>query len=197
MMEMAGPLNSDQAHFAQRIVVQVEAMTELVEDLLNLAKIEAGVEMEMAPCQLAAVVAESLDQLAGPAAIKQIRLQVSVPDDLPLVRGNGRRLGQVLNNLLDNAIKFTPPQHQVTLRAAVAGNEVRVDISDQGPGIPTADLPRLFEKFYRTRRSEDSPPGTGLGLSIARSIVQAHAGRIWAESQEGQGATLSFALPIY
>lgn len=196
-LEMAGPLSSEQASFVQQILHQVEGMSELVENLLDLAKIEAGVEMEMAPCQLAAVIAESLDQLAGPAAIRPVHLQAEIPEDLPLVWGNGRRLGQVVNNLLDNAIKYTPPNSEVLLNAYVEGKEVRVNISDQGPGIPATDLPRLFEKFYRARKPEASPQGTGLGLSIAHSIVQAHGGRIWAESQEGQGSVFSFALPLF
>lgn len=196
MLELAGPLNEDQSHFVQRILHQVEAMTELVESLLDLAKIEAGVEMEMAPCQLAAVIAESVDQMASPAGMKAVQLQVSVAADLPLVWGNGRRLGQVVNNLLDNAIKYAPGGSQVALRAYVAGDAVRVDVSDQGPGIAAVDLPHLFEKFYRARKAESRPRGTGLGLSIAHSIITAHKGRIWAESVEGQGSTFSFTLPI-
>jgi len=196
MLELAGPLNEDQGRFVQRILNQVEAMTTLVTSLLDLARIEAGVEMEMALCQLAAVVAESAHQMSGPAAMRPVELRITMADDLPLVWGNGRRLGQVVNNLLDNAIKYTPSGSQVTLRAYVAGEQIRVDISDQGPGIATVDLPHLFEKFYRARKSESGPRGTGLGLSIAHSIVTAHGGRIWAESPEGQGATFSFTLPV-
>ncbi len=196
MLELAGPLTKNQAHFVQRILYQVGAMTELVESLLDLAKIEAGVEMEMAPCQLAAVIAESLDQMAGPAAIKPVELRPSVAADLPLVWGNGRRLGQVINNLLDNAIKYAPANSQVTLRAYVEGDTVRVDVSDQGPGIAAEDLPHLFEKFYCARKAGSRPRGTGLGLSIAHSIIAAHGGRIWAESVAGQGSTFSFTLPI-
>jgi two-component system phosphate regulon sensor histidine kinase PhoR len=197
MLELAGPLTGDQGRFVQRILHQVETMTQLVESLLDLAKIEAGVEMEMAPCQLAAVIAESVDQMSGPASLKPMQLRVAVPDDLPLVWGNGRRLGQIVNNLLDNAIKYTPSGSEVALRAGVVGNEIRVDVADQGTGIAADDLPHLFEKFYRARRSGSGPRGTGLGLSIARSIIAAHGGRIWAESTEGQGATFSFALPVW
>jgi PAS domain S-box-containing protein len=197
MLELAGPLSDDQTHFVQRILHQVNAMTALVENLLDLAKIEAGVEMEMAPCQLAAVIAESLDQMAGPAAMKPVTLEVQVPDNLPWVWGNGRRLGQVVNNLLDNAIKYTPVNSRVALHVTVEGSDVCVSMSDQGAGIPAADVAHLFEKFYRVHKSERGPRGTGLGLSIAHSIIQAHGGRIWAESQEGQGSTFSFALPLW
>jgi PAS domain S-box-containing protein len=197
MLELAGPLNEDQTRFVQQITHNVDSMSVLVEDLLDLAKIEAGVEMGMAPCQLAAVIAESVDQMAGPALLKHGSLQVQVPDDLPLVWGNGRRLGQVVNNLLDNAIKYAPAHGQVLLRASLQDDGVQVDISDNGPGIPAADLPHIFEKFYRAREGRCQARGSGLGLSIAHSIIQAHRGRIWAESREGVGTTISFRVPVW
>ncbi len=197
MLELAGPLNEDQARFTERIAYNIEKMSKLVEDLLDLAKIEAGVEMAMAPCQLAAVIAEAVDEMAGPAMLRQVTLEVRVPDDLPLIWGNGRRLGQVVSNLLDNAIKYAPEQGHVRLRAAFQQDAVQVDVSDNGPGIPPADLPHIFEKFYRARQGNQHAHGSGLGLSIARSIVQAHRGQLWAESTEGTGATISFRLPVW
>lgn len=151
----------------------------------------------MAPCQLAAVIAEAVDEMAGPAMLRQVTLEVRVPDDLPLIWGNGRRLGQVVSNLLDNAIKYAPEQGHVRLRAAFQQDAVQVDVSDNGPGIPPADLPHIFEKFYRARQGNQHAHGSGLGLSIARSIVQAHRGQLWAESTEGTGATISFRLPVW
>jgi signal transduction histidine kinase len=112
------------------------------------------------------------------------------------VLGNGRRLGQVIGNLLDNAVKFTPAGGRVVLRACVREDDLCVEVSDNGPGIPAADLPHVFEAFFRVRQTAQEIPGTGLGLSIASSIVEAHNGRIWAESTEGEGATFSFCIPL-
>lgn len=197
MLEMAGPLSADQARFVERILHAVEGMSDLVEGLLDLTRIEAGVGMEMAPCHMAAIIAESVDKFSREAETKGVHLQVEVPEDLPLVRGNGRRLGQVVNNLLENAIKFTPGGGEVLLRAWAQPDGLRVEVCDSGPGIPPADLPRVFEKFYRARQGNAEVPGTGLGLSIAQSIVQAHGGRIWAGNNAGRGATLSFVLPLW
>ncbi len=197
MLDLAGPLSGDQTGFVRRIIHSVESMTDLVENLLDLAKIEAGVEMRMAPCQLAAVIAESVDQMAGPAAMKPVSLNIQVPPDLPLIWGNGRRLGQVLNNLLDNAIKYAPPEGQVSLRISVEESTVQVEVADDGPGISAADLPRIFEKFYRARGPKEKGEGSGLGLSIAHSIVQAHHGRIWVESKEGEGTRFFFSIPVW
>lgn len=194
-LESAGPLNEDQRCFVQRILQTVERMAGLVGDLLDLARIEAGVGMEMAPCQLAAVIAEAIDQHYQAVQSKDLTVRCEVPDDLPLVWGNGSRLGQVVGNLLDNAIKYTPPQGEIRLRVRVEGDHLRLDLEDSGPGISPADLPRVFEKFYRAHA--DAAPGTGLGLSIARSIVQAHGGQIWAENREGKGAVFSVLLPIW
>jgi len=197
MLEVAGPLNEDQRRFRQRILHSVDGMTALVGDLLDLAKIEAGVEMAMAPCQLAAVIAEAVDQWSMAASAKPVGLRIEVSEDLPLVWGNGRRLGQVVGNLLDNAIKYAPRGGKVVLQSHVEGDSLQVDVADNGPGIPPADLRRVFEKFFRSRRVDHEVPGTGLGLSIARSIVQAHSGRIWAESTPGEGTTFSFSIPLW
>lgn len=195
-LELAGPLNADQCSFVNRILQTVESMTGLVGDLLDLAKIEAGVEMDMAPCQVAAVIGEVADQMNALAATREVDLQIRVPEDLPLVWGNGRRLGQVVGNFLDNAIKYSPAGGRVVLRAYVEAEDICVEVTDEGPGIPPASLPHIFEKFYhRDIQCGSQKPGTGLGLSIARSIVQAHGGRIWAKSKEGEGSTFSFSVP--
>ncbi|MGC8873459.1 MAG: ATP-binding protein [Chloroflexia bacterium] len=195
MLEIAGPLSEDQRRFVQGILQTAERMTSLVEQLLDLARIEAGVGMEMAPCQLAAVIAEAVDQQYQAIHSKPVAVYCEVPDDLPLVWGNGTRLGQVVANLLDNAIKYTPPHREVWLRVRVEGDRLRMEVEDSGSGIPPADLPHIFEKFYCARAG--GPPGTGLGLAIARSIVQAHKGEISADNREGKGAIFSVVLPIW
>ncbi|MBN1485903.1 MAG: GAF domain-containing protein [Chloroflexia bacterium] len=194
MIEVAGPLNKDQRRFIEQVLFSVDKMIALVQDLLDLTRIEAGVEMSMAPCQLAAVIADAVDQVEALAAIRSVSLQVVVAPDLPLVWGNGRRLGQVITNLLDNAIKYSPSRKEVLFRAYPQGDILQVDVTDYGPGIPNADLPYVFEKFYTIRQNKPGEKGTGLGLSIARSIILAHGGKIWVKSKEGEGSTFSFSL---
>ena len=124
-----------------------------------------------------------------------LRLQVEVAGGLPQVRADAARLEQVLVNLVHNAIKFTPPGSEVSLTAAAEGTFVRFSVHDTGAGIPEEELGRIFERFYKADRAR-SGGGTGLGLSIARHIVEAHGGRIWAESEEGRGSTFHFTIPV-
>jgi two-component system phosphate regulon sensor histidine kinase PhoR len=125
-----------------------------------------------------------------------VRLHVEAAADLPPVRGDDARLGQVLVNLLHNAVKFSPDGGDVTVRAFREGDEVVVSVADQGIGIPRAALARIFERFYKVDRARVRGGGTGLGLSIARHVVRQHGGRIWVESEEGTGSVFSFALPV-
>jgi len=119
--------------------------------------------------------------------------------DLPSVRGDGARLGQVVINLVHNAVKFSPDGGPVAIRARVEGQEVITSVEDRGVGIPTGAQARVFERFYKVDRSRlraVEGGGTGLGLAIARHLVEQHGGRIWVESVEGRGSTFAFALPI-
>ena len=119
------------------------------------------------------------------------------PAAVPLVRGDRERLGQALLNLLHNAVKFSPAESTVTIRVTPGESEVVVAVEDHGQGIPRSALPRIFERFYKVDRARTrGAGGTGLGLSISRHIVEAHGGRIWAESEEGRGSTFSFAIPV-
>jgi signal transduction histidine kinase len=128
--------------------------------------------------------------------VTDIALLAEVPDDL-IVDADRERIHQVVFNLVDNAVRFTPPGGEVTIAAERAGERVRVTVRDTGVGIAPEHLPRLFERFYRAdpARSRDDGGGTGIGLAIARSIVEGHGGRISAESQPGRGTTLTFDLP--
>jgi two-component system phosphate regulon sensor histidine kinase PhoR len=124
-----------------------------------------------------------------------LTLRVDCPPDLPKVTIDAQRLEQVLVNLIHNAVKFTKPGGGVILFADAGAGEVRFAVRDTGIGIPADDVPRIFERFYRVDKSRTGS-GTGLGLSIAKHIVEAHKGRIWAESTEGQGSTFYFTIPI-
>jgi two-component system, OmpR family, phosphate regulon sensor histidine kinase PhoR len=116
-----------------------------------------------------------------------------VPEDV-IVDVDREMIGRVLGNLIHNAIKFTPDRGRITIGAAPADGKIKVSVADTGAGIPAEDLPRIFERFYKVDRARGKS-GTGLGLAIARHVVEAHGGRIWAESVEGKGATFYFTIP--
>jgi two-component system, OmpR family, phosphate regulon sensor histidine kinase PhoR len=142
------------------------------------------------------VVTESTERLRSFAERQGVRLVVDVPSELPRIRGDDARIGQVVINLLHNAVKFSDGGGEVAVRARADGPDVVVSVEDHGVGIPKADQGRIFERFYKVDRARVRGGGTGLGLSIARNVLQQHGGRIWVESEEGVGSTFSFALPI-
>ncbi|MCS7286132.1 MAG: ATP-binding protein [Anaerolineae bacterium] len=186
--------------FLDRMETEVESLTRLVEELLELSRIEAGhAPMRLAPATLAEIVLPPLERLRLQAERAGLTLTVDLPSDLPPVLADVEQMQKVVANLLHNAIKFTPAGGRITIRAYAAKEapqqpEVIVEVADTGIGIPAEHLPRIFERFYKVDRAR-SGSGTGLGLAIAKHIVQAHGGRIWAESVEGQGSTFYFALP--
>ncbi|GEJ57981.1 sensor histidine kinase [Anaeromyxobacter diazotrophicus] len=170
-----------------------ERMGRLIHDLVDVASLEAG-RPSLAPAEqeAAAVAREAAEALQALAADRGVALTVEAPEAVPL-RCDRDRLLQVLTNLLANALQVTPAGGRVRLSARRGGEGVLFTVADDGPGIPAEDLPHLFERWYRGRRARY--PGSGLGLAIARAIVEAHGGRIWVESVEGQGSAFSFALP--
>jgi two-component system phosphate regulon sensor histidine kinase PhoR len=175
--------------------VEVDALGQMVEELLELARIESGrVPLRMVPTEVEGIVEPSVERLRQQAERAGVRLVVDVPADLPAVLADSARAGQVVTNLVHNAIKFTPKGGKVTVRADQGDGEVIISVADTGIGIAARDLPRIFERFYKADHAR-SGGGTGLGLAIARHIVEAHGGRIWATSVEGKGSTFSFALP--
>ncbi|HEY2547271.1 MAG TPA: ATP-binding protein, partial [Candidatus Acidoferrum sp.] len=132
------------------------------------------------------------------AAEKELRISVNTPPDLPDIAGDRRRLAEVLQNLLDNAIQYTLPGGQITVSAKKAKDEIIFTVTDTGIGIPKADQSRIFERFYRVdvARSREAG-GTGLGLAIAKHLVEVHGGRLWVESEIGQGSQFHFSVPIF
>ncbi len=173
-------------------------LNHLVDDLQELALAEAGqIRLECRPVALADVVHRAVEAVRPRAEAKGMALQVDLPEDLPLVNVDPRRVGQVLRNLLDNALTHTPPGGEIAVAAHAGGQGVEVRVRDTGSGIAAEDLPYVFERFYRADKSRSrATGGTGLGLAIARSLVEAHRGRIWVESTEGQGCTFTLALPL-
>jgi two-component system phosphate regulon sensor histidine kinase PhoR len=192
-----GPINQSQQDAVDDIIRMVVKTATLVRELLDLGKIEAGVEMEMESCQPAMVINEAVESLEKQAKAKEIALQITLPRALPLVMGNPIRLRQVVTNFVDNAIKFTPSGGTVTISAQETEGEVAVKVRDTGIGIPPEDQAHVFDKFYRVKSARVSGiEGTGLGLAIVKSIVEGHGGRVWVESELGQGSTFGFTLPI-
>ena len=176
---------------------EVERLGQLVDDLFELSQMDAGqLQLHVEWASLAEVIAETLDGMAPQAAASRVKLQGSIDSTLPLVVMDPRRVQRVLYNLVQNAIRHTPPDGTIWIRVAEAENEMKVEVSDTGEGIPEQELPRLFERTYRPDRSRSRRSGgAGLGLSIAKGIVEAHGGRIWVESKSGQGSTFGFTLP--
>jgi two-component system, OmpR family, phosphate regulon sensor histidine kinase PhoR len=184
--------------FLDRADYEVDALSQMVQELLELSRIESGkVPLRIAATPLAAVVQPAVERLQSQAERKEVTLTVSIPESLPPVFVDGPRITQVVGNLVHNAIKFTPEGGLIEIVAEMDEEEdsVVVKVRDSGIGIPAIDVPRIFERFYKADRAR-SGGGTGLGLAIARHLVQAHGGRIWVESREGEGSTFSFTLPL-
>lgn len=181
----------------QVMLNQTERLGRLVDQLLDLSKLESGeVPLQLEPMALAPAIEQVLSEFSVGRAVTDISLTADVPDDLG-VEADGERIHQVLFNLVDNAVRFTPPGGAVTIRAWRDDDRVQIEVHDTGVGVAAEHLPRLFERFYRAdpARSRDDGGGTGIGLAIARSIVEGHGGRITATSRPGNGATFTFDLP--
>jgi PAS domain S-box-containing protein len=173
----------------------VDKMQRLIADLLDFDKIQSGTfSVETSAASVSRLATPVIEGFRLLAEEKQQKLETDLPAALPEVAVDGHRIGQVISNLLGNAIKFTPEGGTIRVSAHRRGNEVIVSVSDTGPGIPVEHLPKLFDWFWQAQGTKKM--GSGLGLSIAKGIVDAHGGRIWAESQLGKGSSFSFTLPL-
>ena len=187
---------ANRTRFVEIIREQSQRLTRLTDDLLKLSRIEAGrLDLESHPVSVAALVNGCVESARLKAESKSIQITVGLPEDIPCIRGDAVQLGEVLQNLVDNGLQYTPPGGQIDVTAYSNGHEVIFMVADTGIGIPESDLERIFERFYRVdaARSREAG-GTGLGLSIARHIVDAHGGRIWVESAVGQGSRFRFSI---
>ncbi|MEX2159669.1 MAG: ATP-binding protein [Dehalococcoidia bacterium] len=181
--------------FLARANQEVDRLVRLVEELLELSKIESGdVPLEREPVALADVIDGAVDRLLPQARAKHVELSYEA-NDLPIVLGDPDRLERVLANLLLNALKFTPEGGSIRVRAIAEDDSVVVSVADTGAGIAAEDVSRVFERFYKVDRARGSG-GTGLGLAIVKHMVEAHGGRVAVVSEEGQGATFTFTIPI-
>jgi signal transduction histidine kinase len=182
----------------QVMLTQSERLGRLVDQLLDLSRLASGdVPLDRAPVELAPLVSQVLSEIDVARSDRGVVVEADVPKDLPAAMADRERIHQVLFNLVDNAVRFTPAGGGVTVSASRHNGSVELRVADTGVGIPPEHLPRLFERFYRVdpaRSREDG--GTGIGLAIARSVVEAHGGTITAESQIGRGSVFTFDLPV-
>jgi signal transduction histidine kinase len=183
----------------QVMLAQSERLGRLVDQLLDLSRLESGdVPLDREQVPLGPLVSQVLSEIEVARADRGVAVSSDVPTDLPPAWADRERVHQVLFNLVDNAVRYTPAGGAVTVRAQRQNGSVEVEVHDTGVGIPAEHLPRLFERFYRvdTSRSRGAEGGTGIGLAIARSVVEAHGGHIHADSRPGEGSTFTFDIPV-
>ncbi|MBI3301532.1 MAG: sensor histidine kinase [Deltaproteobacteria bacterium] len=198
LREVAGPLTERQSHYLNRMRTNTQHLAGLINDLLDLSKIEAGkIEFKPTRVSLGGLVHEVVETLRPIAAEKPLTLQAMAPEPSVLVWADRDKVTQVLMNLIGNAIKFTPAQGRVTVSTTRDGKGwAQVSVNDTGPGIPAEETQKIFEKFYQVAEAgKPKPKGTGLGLSISKALVELHGGKIRVESELNRGSTFSFTLP--
>jgi signal transduction histidine kinase len=194
--EMVGEVNEKQAEYLEDILSSGNHLLSLINDVLDLSKVEAGqVELELAPFSLQDALERGVAMVRERATRDGVRVTLAANPDVDVVAGDERRIRQVIFNLLTNAVKFTPPGGSVDVRAKPVNGEVRVSVADTGRGIAGEDLRRIFEEFQQTEAGIEQGEGTGLGLALSKRLVELHGGRIWVDSELGRGSTFVFTLP--
>ena len=203
LMGAAGSLNDSQVHFLQVVRSNTERLAILVNDLLDISRIEAGrVTLSMQPLDILQIIQSSIDLVSRRSSDegRPMRFEVKSDPNLPSAYGDRERVQQILDNLIQNAYQYTPDDGRIQICAHVVGEMMQLDVQDNGIGIPLEDQSRVFERFFR---GEDplvlATSGTGLGLSIVKHLVEMHAGQIWFTSPgiPGMGSVFSFTLPLY
>ena len=197
MLSMVGELNEKQHEYVEKIMSGITQMSKLVDDLLELARIEAGVDMKQDNIKMEPLLSDIANEYWQHAHFNGLHIELDVSPNLPAVRGSEMFLRRAITNFLTNAIKYAPNSGQVTLKAEQINGEVVVSVKDNGPGIPPQDVVRVFERFVRLKqRGSEQVKGSGLGLAIVRSTVEKHGGRAWCQSQVGKGSTFGLSLPV-
>ena len=183
--------------FVTIIQQETQRVNTMATQFLDLARLESGrIRMAREPLHIAKIIAMCAEIVYPTIEENQQELQIEIPDDLPITRGDDQRIHQVILNLLSNAVKYSTPGDTITISAKYNASEITVAVADTGPGIPEDQLSQLFHKFARLAHRERQVSGTGLGLVISRQIVEAHKGQIWVESEIGTGSTFYFTVPI-
>ena len=198
MLEMVGVLNEQQKGYVAKMTIGVDSMTRLVNNLLDLGRIDVGVGLQLETVLLQDIIERVTGTLQIQATQKEIQLDLELPQNTsPLIQADQALLQQAIYNLVENALKYTPKGGHVTVRLKIQGDSILFSVQDTGIGVAPADQARLFEKFYRgTQREAREQKGSGLGLAIVKSIAERHGGKVWLESQVGQGSTFFLQVPL-
>jgi signal transduction histidine kinase len=195
--KMFGEVNAKQAEYLQDILESGRHLLSLINDILDLSKIEAGhMELEPADFDLPSAIDNALILVRERASRRGITLGSTIDERLAMIRGDERKVKQVLLNLLSNALKFTPEGGRIDVGGRLDGEVAEVSVTDTGIGIAPADQEAVFEEFRQVGAAERKAEGTGLGLALSRKFVELHGGRIWVQSEVGRGSTFTFTLPV-
>jgi signal transduction histidine kinase len=189
------PATSAAQESLTKITAQSDRLTALVDDLLDVSRIQAGMlELRLAQCDLAALCQQAVEEQHTST---ERLIDLALPTGPMLLLADSERIGQVLQNLIGNALKYSDAQARVQVTLTCQNGQAEVRVYDQGVGIPSDEVPRIFERFFRARTAREGPQrGLGLGLAICKEVIERHQGRIWAESVEGKGSMVAFALPL-
>ncbi|NIM95150.1 MAG: response regulator [Anaerolineales bacterium] len=197
LVQRAGPVNDNQRDFIQRVQTSVVQISDLISDLLDLSRIEAGLDTTKVVTDISKIIRDSVKGAEHYAQAEGIHLEMNIPEDLGFVYGDPIRLRQMIGNLLENGVKYSYGEGVVSVEAETEDDQVIIRVQDYGTGIPRADQPKIFDRFFRASNVPEELPGTGLGLSIVKSILDNHYGRIWLESTHGEGTTFTVVLPLH
>jgi two-component system NtrC family sensor kinase len=194
LIDRAGPVTELQLEFIHRVQASVQNITNLVNDLVNLGRIEAGFDERKELINLQQIINLSIENFQKQINNKHLKILVDIKGR-PELQGNPIQIRQMIDHLMDNAIKYSSPESDISIQAISEQNQIIFQITDTGCGIPPVDLPFIFDKFYRSGNISSEIPGTGLGLAIVKSIVEKHLGRIWVDSALNVGSTFTIVLP--
>lgn len=196
LIERSGEINSNQKEFINRVQTSVHNITHLVDDLLNLGRIEAGFDTSKEMLDLGLLIKQTVNNLISRITLEKQTINVNLPENILQIFASPVQIRQLLDNLITNSSKYSPKGSTITIDVHLEQNQIILQVIDQGIGIPSVDMPYIFDKFYRSGNVNANTPGSGLGLAIVKSIVDNHNGRIWVDSTLGEGSTFTVVLPI-
>ena len=196
LIDRVGEVNEMQQNFIQKVIVSVHNISQLIDDLLNLSKIEASFQPGGEPVEINKLIHYATQTFSSQIMEKNLNIELDLQPKAASVYGDTIQLRQLFENLLENSIKYTPEDGKIHVSSINQDDQVIIQISDNGIGIPKNEQPHIFEKFYRASNIDEGIIGTGLGLAIVKSIIDNHKGRIWVDSDADEGATFTIVLPL-